>query len=349
MIYFVHGPDRFLAREAATGLVMKVDPSRTNTSWLDGRETSLDRLVAEIGTVSFFGDPRVVVVTDFVARSERSSNATTGNTRKKPQPAKKSDLEILLQSAPHEHILVLLEPTLAGLPAALKPFADGITVVSGDAPRGDALISWIMVTAQELDSAIEKRGAVRLAQSLFPQSWQRKSTNPRFDVPPDMSLLRQELEKLALAAHPGQIEEALIEASVPQGAQHRLFGFIDAAIVGNVPQATNELDRLLAAGEDPSMILAQVLGQVELLTIAKAAGGRHAERIASDLGSVSASRMSAVQSASHHVANPADVLEIALGIDRRLKTGRVRQPQEALHLLVAELAACRPNETGHSR
>lgn len=343
MIYFVHGPDRYLAREAATRLVLKTDPSQANTSWLDGRETSLDRLVAEIGTVSFFGDPRVVVVSDLVARSERP-----GSARKKSQPSTRSDLEILLQSAPPEHVLVLLEPSLAGLPATLKPFAGDINVVPGEAPRGDALLAWIIETTMELETTIDKRAAVRLAQSLFPQSWQRKATNPRFDVPPDMSLLRQELQKLALAAHPTPIGEALVEANVLQASQHRLFGFIDAAIAGNVAQATNELDRLLTAGEDPSMILAQVLGQIELLAIAKAAGGRHPEKIASDLGSVSASRMSAVKSTSRNVANLAYVLEIALGIDRRLKTGRIRQPQEALHLLVSELATQRAYETGHS-
>lgn len=346
MIYFVHGPDRFLAREAAVALVKRADPGQTNTSWLDGREVSLDRLVAEIGTVSFFGDPRVVVVSDYVARNERSSSPASG-PRKKTQSTKTSDLEILLRSAPEAHMLVLLEPTLAGLPATLKPFSGDIQVISGDAPRGDALIAWIRETANDLDSSIDKRAAIRLAQSLFPQSWQRKPTNPRFDVPPDMSMFRQELEKLALAAHPGSITESQVEASVPQGPQHRLFGFVDAAIGGQVPQATNELDRLLTAGEDPAMILAQVLGQIELLAITKAAGGRHPETVASDIGTVSASRMSAVQSASYKVTNLPEVLELALRIDRRLKTGRIRQPQEALFLLIAELASRQTHETGH--
>jgi DNA polymerase III delta subunit len=347
MIYFVHGPDRFLAREAATELIQQVDPSGTNTSWLDGKEVSLDRLVAEIGTATFFGDPRVVVLADFLARIERSNASTSDVSRKKSQAAKKSDMEILLQSVPGEHGLILLEPSLTGLPAALKPFAHDIKVSSGDAPRGDALIAWIERTAHELDASIDKRAAIRLAQSLFPQSWQRKSANPRFDVPPDMGQLRQELEQLALAAHPGKIGETLVEAIVSQGPQHRLFGFIDAAIAGNMPQATNELDRLLTAGEDPTMILAQVLGQIELLAVAKASGGRHADKIAGDLGAMSASRMSAVQSTSRTVANLAEVLEIALGIDRRLKTGRIRQPQEALHLLVSELAMRQTHGTGH--
>lgn len=347
MIYFVHGPDRFLAREAAFKLVHQKDPSQANTSWLDGREETIDRLVAEIGTVSFFGDPRVVVVSDFVARSERSSATSPGGSRKKSQPTRTSELDILLRSVPAEHVLMLLEPSLSGLPATMKSYAGDINVMSGEAPRGDALIAWIERTAGELDTAIDTRTAMKLAQSLFPQSWQRKPANPRFDSPPDMSQLRQELEKLSLAAHPGAIDEALLESSVPQGPQHRLFGFIDAAIAGNAPQASNELDRLLSAGEDPAMILAQTLGQIELLAIAKAAGGRHAEKIASDLGAVSPSRMSAVQSTSRAVAHMGEVLEIALGVDRRLKNGRIRQPQEALHLLISELAIRPARGTGH--
>ena len=71
MIYFVHGPDRYLARESALAIAHELDPDGSNTTWLDGRETTPERLIADIGAVTFFDAPRVVIVSDLLGRSGR--------------------------------------------------------------------------------------------------------------------------------------------------------------------------------------------------------------------------------------------------------------------------------------
>ena len=68
MIYFIHGPDRLLAREAVQAITDRLDPSGSNTSWLDGRQIELADVAAAIGAASFFAAPRVVVVTDLLFR-----------------------------------------------------------------------------------------------------------------------------------------------------------------------------------------------------------------------------------------------------------------------------------------
>jgi DNA polymerase III delta subunit len=185
-----------------------------------------------------------------------------------------------------------------------------------------------------------------LAESLFPQTWDRAPSNPRFDRPPDMALLTQEIEKLAVAAHPNAIGPEHIAALVASGPDQRVFRFVDTALAGDFRAALHELERLVAAGEEPAMLLAQLLGQIELATVASEAGGREAAAVARDLGTVTPARMSAVMASAHrHQPRPETSAVIGARTDRRLKTGRTRRPEEALQELLLALAA---QQTGRS-
>ena len=185
----------------------------------------------------------------------------------------------------------------------------------------------------------KRQAAQRLAELHFPQTWKSKPSNPRYDRPPDMALLSQEIEKLAIAAHPDAIGVSHVDSLVSGSPDQRLFRFIDAALAGDIRTATTELDQLVTAGEEPAMVLAQTLGQIELIAIASAANGRDPADIARDLGSISAARMSAVVSSSRRQPDRAtNVARTAARLDRRLKTGRLRRPEDALHELIAVLA-----------
>jgi DNA polymerase III delta subunit len=115
---------------------------------------------------------------------------------------------------------------------------------------------------------------------------------------------------------------------------------VDAALGGDLATALAELDRLIAAGEEPAMLLAQVLGQIELAAVASTAGGRDATDISRRLGGVNPGRMSAVLSATRGERGrlALDAVARASAIDRALKTGRIRQPRDALQDLIATLA-----------
>lgn len=348
MIYFVHGPDRYLARAAAREIAVGVDPDGANTTWLDGRETPLDRIIAAIGAASLFGNTRVVVVSDLLARAGRDAGASEAEADDRParnNPA----LASLAGAAPDSHCLILLEPSLGGPPAALKSAAPAATIVAGEPPRGPALLAWIEEAARLAGSRIDRRAARDLAESLYPQTWNSKPNNPRYDRPPDMALLTQEIEKLALAAHPDPIESSHVATLITSGPDQRLFRYVDAALAGELRVATAELDRLVAAGEEPAMILAQTLGQIELAAVARAAGGRNPASVARDLGTVSASRMSAVTGASRRqLVGHANPVEVAVQIDRRLKTGRIRLPEDALLELMAMLSEPAARKAGRS-
>ncbi|MBW3632726.1 MAG: hypothetical protein KY456_06840 [Chloroflexi bacterium] len=347
MIYFIHGPDRLLAREAALDIAAKVDPDGTSTSWLDGRETTVDRIVSEICTTTFFGAPRVVVVSDLLARASKESDGTEPSdsvegTRQRGVPG----LEVLISAVPEHNALVLLEPSLTSVPAWFKSPAPRATIIAGEPPRGLALLEWLERSASRSDSRIDRTTAQQLAQTLYPQTWDRKPNNPRYDRPPDLELLAQEVEKLALAAHPGPITSEHIGALTSNGPDQKVFRFLDAALAGDLRAGLHELDRLTAAGDEPAMLLAQLMGQLELATIAGAAGAKSADVVARDLGTIAPGRIAAVMTPTRRQGSRARrAAEIGSGIDRNLKTGRIRRPADALHQMLLALGTSEPEQS----
>jgi DNA polymerase III delta subunit len=340
VIYFVHGPDRLLARQGAQKIASEIDPDGSNTSWLDGRETPLQQVIAAIGSASFFGAARVVIVTDLLPRGGREGSSASADPDDAAPSRDTSGLKPLLEAVPEQNCLILVEPSSSSLPAALRPIVPKTNVISGAPPRGAALIAWIENATLQAGSSIDRRTSQMLAETLFPQTWDRAPNNPRYDRPPDMALLAQEIEKLAVAAHPDSIGPEHVAAHVAHGPDQRVFRFIDAALAGDLRTSFAELDRLAAAGEEPAMLLAQVLGQIELAAIATAAGSQDAGAVARDLGTITPARISAIMASttrrqsSSHTSAP-----IGARTDRRLKTGRLRRPDDALHELVLELAA----------
>lgn len=348
MIALVHGPDRFLAREAALAIAAEVDPEGANTSWLDGRETPMQRIIGAIGSVSFFGAPRVVVVSDLLARAGGDTGTNDGGSETAARPSRgASEIAALVAATPPTHCLIFFEPALHSAPAAFKTAAPDAKVIAGEPPRGAALVAWIVAAMDRAGTRGDRRTAQLLAQTLYPQTWDRKPNNPRFDRPPDLALLTNEIAKLAAAAHPEPIAAEHIRALVAGGPDQRLFRFTDAALAGDLRGAFVELERLLAAGEEPAMLLAHLLGQVELSAVAVAAGGRDSGEVARDLTTVTPSRMSAVMASARKQSRHGG-LEVAGGvaIDRGLKTGRLRRPEDALHDLILALATARVQQTG---
>src|SRR5262245_16297712 len=88
VIYFIHGPDRLIARQAALDMLSDVDPEGLNTTWLDGREVSLATISTAVASASFFGTPRIVIVSDLFARSSRSGGSdTNAHDSQDPSPS----------------------------------------------------------------------------------------------------------------------------------------------------------------------------------------------------------------------------------------------------------------------
>ena len=121
MIYFIHGPDRLLGRQAVLAIAADFDPSGSNTTWLDGRETSFAGVASAVGAASFFGSPRVVIVTDLLVRASKdaeSGEPTSGLEERSGRG--RAELESLVSAVPDSHHLIIFEPTLTSVPAIFK-------------------------------------------------------------------------------------------------------------------------------------------------------------------------------------------------------------------------------------
>ena len=343
MIYFVHGPDRLLARQAVASIAAEIDPSGGNTSYFYGPESSVDRVLSAVGSASFFGSPRLVVVSEMLGRATPDTPVERSDDSSNPNRGQGNTvLARIIAAVPDENVLVIHEPATASAPAALRSAASQIKVIAGEPPRGNALLAWIADNAARQGAEIDRLTARLLAETLFPQTWDRKPSNPRYDRPPDLARISSEIEKLALFAYPDAIRSDHIAALTRSGPDQRLFRFVDAALAGNLREGLVESARLQSAGEDPAMLLAQVLNQAELAAPAASAASRDAATVARDLGAVAPGRMSAVMSSirSRRERSTMAGVERGVNIDRRLKTGDIRRPDDALHELLIDLARC---------
>lgn len=336
MIVLVHGPDAASARAKVAAVLADRDPSGENTSWFDAADTPLPQLVVAAGSAGFFGVGRVVVVRDLMAKASRGKGGTSASV---DEPAAGSlDLGPLFAAVPPENTLVLLDPGLSSLPAAVKKAAPkDATVVGCEPPRGGDLVAWIERTAQEAGGGIEREAARLLAATLFPQSWQGKPNNPRFDRPPDLDLLRSRVETLVLFAYPEPVNAGHVRELAPGAPDDRIFKFVEAAANGDVGVAARELEHLLRAGEEPAKLVAQVMGQIELGAVAAAGAGTDPAELGRRLGLANPNQLVAIARSQRGGAGRR--VRTALETDRAFKTGRLRQPADALVALMVGLAA----------
>jgi hypothetical protein len=101
----------------------------------------------------------------------------------------------------------------------------------------------------------------------------------------------------------------------------------------------NEIENAHRSGEDSSRTMAQLYQQIELAVAAKA-NGRPTDLLEAGraLGMANANRMRPVEKVAQRArVAPARQLRLALENDRKLKTGRVRNPDEGLLDLVVRV------------
>ncbi|MGN6484957.1 MAG: DNA polymerase III subunit delta [Thermomicrobiales bacterium] len=335
MIVVVLGPDNGLARSELRRLLAEVDPDGSSTSALDGKTASMNDVLMAASSVGFFSAGRVVVVEDLIARLGKQGAKDRGET---------PDWNALLQGVPAASTLILLDPTLAALPAAVKTaLPNDARVILGDPPRGAELIRWLRAEAKREGVELDDRTARLIAETMYPQSWGAKANNPAFDRPPDMDVLRGEIAKLAMASWPGPLSASHVRDLVPRGDEDKVFTFIDAAISGNLRGAVIELQKLIDAGDDPNKLLAQVSQQAELAIVMAHAGRRPPEDVGRELGLPNPKRMASIQRSvgRQSPARVAGTLDALTETDRAIKTGEIRDTLDALYAAVAAIAANR--------
>ncbi len=340
MIHLIHGPDASTARRRADDLALAKDPDGANSSRFDAAEAPLSQIVAAAASRGFFAEGRVILVRDLMTKAKGrggDDEADSGSVS-----AGSVDLAPLFASVAPENTLILVDPALASVPAAVKRAAKDADIVACDPPRGRDLLRWAVQTARESGGEMGDEAARELVSSLYPQTWQNKPTNPRYDRPPDLDLLRSRIETLAMFAHPDAITQRHVRALVEGAPDDRIFAFVEAAANGDLGQAARQLELLLAAGEEPAKLAAQVFNQIELGAIAGSAGRIDLAEAGRRIGLSNPNQLVAIGRSRR--GGPDTVLPqvlSALQSERNFKGGRLRQPIDELHDILARMAAVR--------
>ena len=344
MIVLIVGPDTIAVRAEVDRHVGHYDPTCAITTRYDARETPLADIRNAVASVGFFGNHRVVIADHLLTKASRTSgDAQDEPTSKGPV----IDFGQLFAAVPTENLLILADPTLGSIPATAKKAApaDALLVVC-EPPRGRALVDLVQRTAQAAGGAMEVSAIHLLLDTLFPQTWKAKPTNPRYDRPPDTVFLRNEVEKLVMAADPDSVATSHVLALSPQSSMDRLFPFLEAAANGRLAPALVELEHLVEAGEELAKVSAQMAQQAELSALLDAAPGKDPVTIGRDLGLPNPNRMIGLAKSRRSGHRSPSIVMDALNADRGLKRGRLRRPEDALYAHLLAPAATNPNADG---
>jgi DNA polymerase III delta subunit len=336
MIYVVLGPDRLLARSEVNKHVAHHDPGGQNTFRFDADSDPLTAVMNGVATLSFFGDPRVVVATGYLAKLKPSASGSKGGSSKSSKSKSNvGEVEGILSNATNA-VLVIHEPALATVPAAVKSLLPESASVSVNQPqRGQALIDITIASFQKRNCSIDRDTVRHLLDRLFPSSWTQAASNPAFDTPPDIETLVNEIEKLSIAAGSEEVTEELIDELTTQATTEQTFPLLDAVVAGQTIASLRELASVSPVDDERTRMLAQVLQQVEY-AVAASQPGRPSDPLQAgrDLGMSNPNRMKPVLRAVSESRIPmAELLSAALEADRRLKRGLAPGPDDALYSL----------------
>lgn len=218
-IYVVYGPDPFLRAEAVRDLLRRecgspeasLGPTR-----FEGDRVALADVLDEVRTFSLLGDRRVVVVDDadgFVSKHRHA-------------------LERYCRERPEVGCLILCCNQFDGRTRLFKAVQKTGELVRCEAPRGQALVGWIVTRAQRMyGKTMDAACATRLRELVG-------------DAP---GPLDSELSKLAIYVDPrGEIAAADVEALVGHNRGETVFAVLDAIASGDVRGALHHWERVLA-------------------------------------------------------------------------------------------------------
>ncbi len=318
------GDEAFFQRQALLELrdaVLGTEESDFSYTAFEGRKAEFRDVLEELSTVAMFGgDCRMVVVEeadDFVTRYRQQLEDYVA------KPARSGVFVLLLKSLPSNTRL------------AKAVAADGL-IVDCSAPRGAALPRWLTAWAQQFHR-------FKLAQSAAEMLVEM--------IGPEVGLLDQELAKLALTAGPnGKITAETVSQSVGGWRAKTAWEMLDAALDGKAAKALSQLDRLLAAGEQPIGVLGQISASLrrfaaatQLIVRATESGHRMALPAALEQAGV---RSFVVKKAEHQLRHLGRqralmIYDWLLAADLDLKGASALPPRLILERLIARLAAPR--------
>jgi DNA polymerase III subunit delta len=318
-VYVVFGDDSYLIRESIAAVARSVLPDEdreAGTTRYSGSTATLATVLDEVCTLPFFSRRRLVIVDEadtFVSKNRK-------------------DLEAYVSKPTESGILLLHVKQWTATTILAQLVEKSGLAINASAPREGDLVKWLTQLARtRFDVHLAADGA-RLMVEL---------------VGPEAGLLAAEVEKLAVyAGESRRIERADITTLVGGGRVETIWKTLDAVATGQARVALEHLDNLLAAGEQPTPMLAAM--SVSLLKT------HHAGRLrAARLNIDEACRIAGIPPFAvdktrkqHAHLGPRRVDQLPamlLKADLDLKGGSLLDPRTILEILLVRLSLPRPD------
>ncbi|HET9850349.1 MAG TPA: DNA polymerase III subunit delta [Candidatus Saccharimonadales bacterium] len=173
-------------------------------------------------------------------------------------------IEQIISSIPTEVDLIILESSPDKRTAYFKVLKSKTRLEEFNELPQELLPKWLTAEAESLGAKLDLGTARYLVDR----------------VGVSQTLLISELEKLVL--HNRTITKESIDLLTEKRPQSRIFDLLDAMFSGNQKKALTLYEEQRAQKVEPQAILALIVWQLQLIAIAKSAGGRPAGQIASE-------------------------------------------------------------------
>ncbi|MBI4232853.1 MAG: DNA polymerase III subunit delta [Chloroflexi bacterium] len=257
MIHIFHGDDTFTIQEQLSQLRQGIGPEEVweaNTSVLPGLHFTPAQLLGACGAVPFLAAQRLVLVQGLLARfGAQEDRRARRDSPRKEMPTEWQGLGRQLQQLPTSTVLVFVEPALDPanpLLALLRPLSQ--VKEFPFLPRGE-LVQWVRERARGKHLELAPQATQLLVDMIGPDLWSMNNT----------------LDQLALFCTGRVAGRQDVEALASHVREASIFEAVDAALAGDVGQATQLLHRLLDGGAGSGYLIAMLGRQVRLLLLAQ--------------------------------------------------------------------------------
>lgn len=342
VIHLLYGKDNYRVHRALASIRAELGAGEadgaleSNTTVLDGKALSPQELFAHATAAPFLASNRLVIVEGLLAALGRERGTRKGKGKKKGDdedplvPWREAAAQLGdTSSMPETTTLVFVEGEI-GKNAAFTIFAAVATTTEYAPLAPPEVTRWVRDGARERGTKISDKAADALARSSGGDLW----------------ALSNELEKLAAYAGREPIDEAMVAELVETAAETKMWDLTDPIVGGDERAAIHALQRLLAEGEPPPVLLAVIAGQYRRMVVVKDMLERRVPKSEIAKAIDSKGREFIVDKAAR-LANrygwPAlhEAYRKLLDADLSVKRG-LQDDESALQLLVHELCALAP-------
>lgn len=340
MLHILIGEDDFSVHQALEEIKKGTgDPAAllANTTELDGRQLTPERLRAACEAVPFLAEKRLIIVEGLLGRFEpklkngrkKSSRppAIAQEGRRAGPPEQTEGYRAIAEGIKHLPPfteLVLLDGKINERNPLLQELISIAKVKSFPLLKEFQLRQWVEQRVAGKGGAISPQAVVLMVRLVGSDLW----------------TMANEVDKLVLFTGGRRIEEADVRSVVSYAQEANVFAMVDAILEFRVSTAQELLQQLFSRGAAPAQLLVMLSRQVRIIFLVKEMRGQGKSRtsIQSKLGLTRdfVLRKAWQQADKYSPARLRELYHKLLETDISIKTGRL-EGELALNILVAEL------------